>query len=399
MYPLKVILVGCNGMTGLEVQRELANLSANIEGTFADIPSVIEGVRLPQDEMRLFIVHVGSPEDLGQLKRLPSVFPGRPLLALVDAGKDASMVLSANRSGASQVVLMPIQQGDFKAALDCITLQYAPPDSTTACRVIAVSSVTGGSGATTIAINLGYEIARQQKLRCVLVELSLQMGVLATYLDREPRYTTADLLYQKQLDSRVVEQALTQIADNFHILPGPHQNIEPMNVTPQDAARLVQLVKQLADILILDVPTTHNDFRREAFGIADHVVLVGEQAVPSIGALRLVRGLVKDIDPQKPQTLVINRYDPKKKGFSSAQLQEVLHAPNLVTIANDYASVDAAMNQGVPLRVQAPHSHALADIGNLAHALLASNTPPPPTKPVRRGLFRRLMQAIGLART
>jgi Flp pilus assembly CpaE family ATPase len=40
------------------------------------------------------------------------------------------------------------------------------------------------------------------------------------------------------------------------------------------------------------------------------------------------------------------------------------------TVANDYASIKAALNRGVPLRAEVPRSRALADIDELAKKVL-----------------------------
>ncbi len=90
--------------------------------------------------------------------------------------------------------------------------------------MIAVAGVTGGSGATTVALNLAYEIADRHSLRCVLVDLSLRMGVVASLLNIEPAYTINDLLRDsRRIDTNLAQQALIRVADNFEILAGPRR--------------------------------------------------------------------------------------------------------------------------------------------------------------------------------
>ncbi len=115
-----------------------------------------------------------------------------------------------------QVVLLPFQRSDFGAALDCIAVQFgmAPARAQT----IAIAGASGGCGATTLAINLAYEIACAKKLKCILMELSLRMGALASYLDLQPRFTTSDLLFDKSVDSAAVKQSLTVINDELSVL-------------------------------------------------------------------------------------------------------------------------------------------------------------------------------------
>src|SRR5712692_7849016 len=156
MYPLKVILIGSDDNLMPRVRRELLNKSADREAEYPDVGSTIADLRPAPGDSRLFIVHLKSPLELAQLKRLNGTFIGKPIVALVE-GKDPSILIGAMRAGAAQVVPLPLQPDDFQAALDCIPVQFSQTSNQT--RVIAVSGVTGGCGSTTIALNLAYEIA------------------------------------------------------------------------------------------------------------------------------------------------------------------------------------------------------------------------------------------------
>src|SRR5207237_844237 len=109
-------------------------------------------------------------------------FVGRPLVALVGRDSAAELVFAVNRAGASQVLPLPLGLADLKAALHAVKVRHSSPQSVAARRVVAVSGVTGGCGATTIAINLAYEVSHLFDLSCVLVELA-PMGMIATCLD------------------------------------------------------------------------------------------------------------------------------------------------------------------------------------------------------------------------
>src|SRR5258708_16790888 len=125
---------------------------------------------------------------------------------------------------------------------------------------MAVCGVTGGWGATTVAINLANEIAYLHKRRTVLVELALQKGVLATYLNVEPTDEVPDLLNANiKLDLSVVQQALINIAENFDIVSGAHFEITPVEASHLDVLRVLDHFRRLADIVVLDVPCTNDE--------------------------------------------------------------------------------------------------------------------------------------------
>ncbi len=124
MYCMNIVVIGCDARIVNDIRREALNNLATIEAEFADLPSALHGIDSISNESRMIIVQVGSVPELAQLKRISGAFAGRPILALVDADKDASMVVKAMRAGAIQVVLLPFQRSDFGAALDCIAVQF-----------------------------------------------------------------------------------------------------------------------------------------------------------------------------------------------------------------------------------------------------------------------------------
>jgi len=413
MFPLQVTIIGCGGDLLQLLRLELSVHAARIESEFLGVESAIASLRAaaeqpvaagattrqsknkpevtaPEIPRRLFIVHVDSDQELPAIKRLSSFFPGNPILVLMEASGDSSIPIQAMRMGASQIVTLPMQADDFKLALDCIANQFAAP---VANQVIAVAGVTGGCGATTLAINIAFEIAQaHSNLRVVLAELSLQVGKLPLYLNVEPRYTTHDLIKDiHRIDLYFMQQALTPIVERFSILAGPYHSVSPLVVPSADVLLLIECLRQLADVVVLDVPCTYDAIYFDTLAAADQVVLVGEQKVPSIRSLQMVNGSLGD----KPHHLLLNRYDPNLPGFGTDRLKAMLHVDELLTVASDYAAVSSAVNQGLPLRLKEPRSRVLADISQLAMTLIPAEGS---AETVRKGssVFGGMMRALGI---
>ncbi|HLW68968.1 MAG TPA: hypothetical protein VKS79_26890 [Gemmataceae bacterium] len=410
MFPLNVIVVGCDGELQQLLRLELAVHAARIEAEFLGVESVLSSLRaapisdptretplqgkrdstLMEAPRRLFIVHLDSPQEMPSIKRLSSFFPGNPILVLMDTAGDPNLPITAMRMGASQFVPLPWRADDFKQALDCIASQHGHPVNN---QVIAVAGVTGGCGATTIAINVAFELATLHALRVVLAELSLQVGKLPLYLNVEPRYTTHDLLRDiHRLDLYSIQQALTPIVDRFHILAGPYHAVSPLTVPPADVLLLVECLRQLADIVVLDVPCTYDALYFDTLNAADQVVLVGEQKVPSIRALQMVHNSLGD----KPHYLLLNRYDPNLPGFGVDRLKTMLRVDDLMTIASDYARVSSSINQGLPLRLKEPKSPALSDLNAVARKLVPLEADIRQMKGNNAGMLGGLIRALGI---
>jgi pilus assembly protein CpaE len=392
-----VYLVACTSSECFGVHDTLAECGLQIEAEFEDVRGAIDGIRLSQNEKRLCVAYVGSVEEAQQLRWLSESFIGRPLMALVDRDCSSELIFAVNRAGAVQVLPVPLQPADLLASLNILHKRYAVAEAVSARRIIAVSGVTGGCGATTIAMNLSYEISHLLELTCILVELSNHMGMLATFLDIEPRYTTYDLFCDiSSVNREFLDKALTRVTDKFRVLAAPYQDTARLDVPPTDILALLQLVKQLSDVVVLDVPGNVYDAHVQTYAACDQLVLVAEQSVPSLRALSYMRERLEQDGISKPQTLVINRYNPLRKEFMVTHLQRLLQTPQLVTIANDYATVSTALNEGHPLREHAPKSPVLSDIDNLARLLINPGRPEtkPAVAPQKRHYLRRLVRAL-----
>lgn len=408
MYPFPIVLVGVGDKLMAQIQPELHALDARVEVGFVDGEAAIEGLRAigvggnsggrgPQDSAlhggrNLFIVGLDEQPDLMELRRLSGAFVGHPILALLPPGSNPALPIAAMRAGAAQVVLQPVQREDFAGAMQAIAVQSGHPLRQG--RLIGVAGVTGGCGATSIAINLAYELATQKNVRVILAELSLQVGKLPVYLDVAPKRSVHDLLgAARRLDLYQAQSALTPYVERLAVLAGPHEAVTPITVSPEDVFLLTEHLRQLAEVVVLDVPCTYDHLYFETLAAADKVLLIAEQRVPSIRSLQIIS---TNLAHKRPH-LLINRYDPNMKGFGAARLKELLHAPELLTIGNDYEAVSTAINHGRPLRLEAPKSKVLGDIGLLADRLVK---PPTPAEAAVGGAapsaLAGLMKAIGL---
>jgi pilus assembly protein CpaE len=392
MYPLPVLLIGNDREVVPHVRQALLNHQAEPKGEFRDLESLLAKRDVAKDQVYLCVVHVTGAGELERLQRLTATYAGAPVLALVGS-RDSGMIIKAMRAGATQVVPLPLQAEDFKEALDCISLQFGRARAT---RIIAFSGTTGGCGVTTAALNFAYELAHQFHKQTVLVECALQMGMLEAYLDANPRYTIRDLLDYENLDSHAVQQALTPIADNFHILTGPRKVKPRPSAGKTSLSQIIELTRVLAEIVVVDLPPTLDEGYFKILMNADQVHLLFEQKIPSIRNVQMILDVLPQQQVAKSCQLVINRYDPRVPGFTAKDMEKLLRASNIQTIASDPVGIDAAANQGRPLRLEAPRSAALADIGRLVQAVVGAPESSSETAN-GSGIVKKLMRGLCLA--
>lgn len=258
-----------------------------------------------------------------------------------------------------------------------IAIQFGHPVNQS--RVITVFGAMEGSGVTSIALNLASEIGRLRNAPCILAEGAVSFGRLANYLGITPQVTIADLINDvDHVDVERFRRALTKVDDNLNVITGSHRGIVTANLTPEAVFKLVNFAKESAEVFVMDGRYAYEEIDFEFLTRSQQLVLVAQPTVPSLFALRNLMDSLAQRECLAQQYVVINRYMPRSKEFSVRSLEEVLHVPKVLPIANDWASFLAAENAGQTLRKAAPRSRALADISTLARVVLGMPAESPP---------------------
>jgi len=276
------------------------------------------------------------------------------------------------RDGASQIVTLPLAAADFQQALERIEIQFGHAGNQT--NIIAVSAASGGVGSTTLAVNLACEIAQQHQRDTILAELSSQAGVLDSFLALNAHYTMADVLaHSHAADICSVRKALAPFGERLSVLIASPPHRRPLPVDTAELKVLIHSLRQLASVVVLDVPATLDTCQLEILAEADHVLLVTDQTVPALHLTQECLELgVADLQPQ----IVVNKFDETIAGFSCETLSHAFGLSEIDTIAYDHQGYIKAINCGQPLRSIRSGSPAVRDTALLASKLLGKPQAP-----------------------
>ncbi len=369
MYPLPAVLVNFSESKSELIHAAMVENGISIAKEFPTIESMLAHWSSPPDATRrMLVVKLRSLEDVQQMGRVDTCFPGWPLLALVEGDYDATGLLQVSRAGAAQILPMPFKNEDFEAALDRLLIQFGLRE--TPCRVIAISGVVEGCGATSVSVNLAAELAAIGEVPCVLTEMSFGIGRLAVHLNLSTAATTRELLAPPvEPNLGTVKAALVSAGNHLSVLAGQSRTLEPFNVPPGRLAHLFRMLRQMSSFVIVDMPYTFDPHYFEALAAADQVFLVGRQDVPAIQAAKLIKHTLVERGISAPE-LILNQYDHHRSAFTCDAISKLLQISHVYPIAPDVVGHQAAVNAGRPLREIVPASHTVADVRAIAVSIL-----------------------------
>jgi pilus assembly protein CpaE len=321
-----------------------------------------------------------NPEKgLKLLEQIRDIAPDCALL-VVSTSTDGQVILRAMRGGAKEFLTQPIKAEDLIAALDRISAaKFGTGDGRgRTCHVIAVCGATGGVGSTSLAVNLGCILAREERNSAVLVDLDMALGDADVCLDSIPDYTLVDVAQNiSRLDFALLKRSLTKHASGLYLLPRPVQLQDTHHVTPDDLTRVLGLLKASFTHMILDLSKSYTALDQVALKSAKDVLLVTQLDLPCLrNVVRLMLSFSEDEALKDKVKIVVNRVGLESGAISLKKAQETMGRDIYWQLPNDYKTMVEVRNNGVPLIDQAPRAGITQALGALAENLTGEKQKP-----------------------
>ena len=222
---------------------------------------------------------------------------------LVAAIRRAGKMAREERSKNAQARIVATSGGNFNATSGVGTLG----------KIIMFYSPKGGTGCTTLAVNVAVALCNEET-RVVIVDASLQFGDVALFLNEQGKNTILDLAPRAdELDPSIVEEVMIQHAvSGVHILASPSRPEHGEKVNPDQFTKLLRYLRQIYAYIVVDTSSYLNDVTLSVLDVAEAVVLVTAQDIPSIKNDRLFLDLLLTLSiPVEKVALVMNKYDKR----------------------------------------------------------------------------------------
>ncbi|KFX69231.1 chemotaxis protein CheY [Pseudomonas taeanensis MS-3] len=338
------------------------------------------GLEQMPDFLLLRVSHLWREELAALLLRPAHERP--PLLVCGPLDEREGMRL-AMQAGARDFLPEPVVAEELLAALGRMLMDVRGSSGSSG-KLIAVMNAKGGSGATLLACNLAQQLSSQGG-STLLLDLDLQFGSVAHYLDVHPSHSHLDVLQQiDELDSVALRGFCSHFSPTLHVLGGRSNELcLSQDVRLEQLEALLRLARSTYDFVVVDLPRQIDHLTGTTLEQADRVYILLQQSLSHLkDATRLVRILRDDLGVQGNRLqVVVNRYN-KSAPVSLRDITEALRGAGLQKLPNDYAVVSESQNTGVPLELHAPRAPVTLAMRELCQELLG-------TEAATKGLLKR----------
>ena len=215
-------------------------------------------------------------------------------------------------------------------------------------------SATGGSGATTLAINAAYLAARRPKNAgashlCMLFDLDFSAGYCGAYLDLENDYDPAGVLSNPdRIDMELVDIVARKHSSGFSLLSmrAPSMVFHPAG--DEVVLRLLDVLALQYRRVVVDLPYYDAPWKMRIMEAADTVAIVTDCTVPSLKQAKALYLALLDRGATAGIRIIANRFHRSffTRSLSQKEIESIFDGAPVMFLPDDWNSLTEAANRG-----------------------------------------------------
>lgn len=342
---IEVAGVAKSGKEGIEQSQECDPDVVLMDINMPDMDGITatEAIRKKLPHVQVIILSVQGDQNYMRRAMLAGArdFLTKPPMAdeLISAIRRAGEMAQQERTKNAQVRGAPVSPG----------APIGSGLSLTQGKVVTVYSPKGGTGCTTLAVNLALAL-HNEDTRVTLVDGNFQFGDVAVFVNEQGKNTILDIAARvNELDPEVVEGVMiNHAATGVHILAAPSRPEYAEKVTGDQFSQLIEYLRQMYAYVVIDTTPILTDITLAAIDKSDVIVLVTTQDIPSIKNARLFLDLLQTIGIERERIVfAMNRFD-KRVAITPERVGDNLKQEVVAVIPMDERVVVPAVNRGIP---------------------------------------------------
>lgn len=240
-------------------------------------------------------------------------------------------------------------------------------------QIFSLFSTKGGVGNTTLATNLAVQLASSGKWRVLLIDLNLQFGDVAVFLNLVPKRTIADLTQSGPIKFSEIQSYFLTHSSGLQVLAAPTRPEYAERVTAEHVEQILSEVKAHFDFIICDNVSRFEDVSLVSFDAATQIWLVVAMDVPTLKNAKLSLEVIEGLHHTPKVHVVLNR-SSKEMEMDPHDVEKSLNFKISYEIPSDGRALVAALNRGVPFVMSHPQIKASEAIRKMAEELTSSES-------------------------
>src|SRR5580692_5730428 len=331
-----------------------------------------------------------SEDILNGLDQLAPVCDAQTRVVIIGRMNDVALYRELVRRGVSDYLIAPV--GALQVVRAVCGL-FSAPDAKPVGRIIAVVGAKGGVGASTIAHNIAFSIARDLLLDSVVTDLDLAFGTAGLDFNQDPAQGIAEAVFSPdRIDTAFIDRLLAKCTDHLNLLAAPATLDRVYDFGADAFEAIFDSLRATVPSVVLDVPHQWTGWSKQTLIGADEILIVAAPVLANLRNTKNIYDLLKAARPNDhlPRYCLNQVGVPKRPEIKAADFAKALEDDPVATIPFEPQLFGAAANNGQMI-AEISAGHRTAETFRQLAQLLTGRVE---TKKPRSGLLSPLMDKL-----
>jgi pilus assembly protein CpaE len=348
-----------------------AHLSVHMGG----IEAAIETYHKAPTPNVIILETEGNTDILTGLDDLAGVCDPGTRVIVIGTASDIAPYRELVRRGVNDYVIGPVEVLDVVRSICSL---FSASEAVTVGRMIAVVGAKGGVGASTVAHNIAWHIARDVALDSVVIDLDLAFGTASLDYNQDPVQGIANAVFSPdRLDSSFMERLLAKCTDNLSLLAAPAALDQVYDFGADAFDSIFDTLRMTTPCIVLDVPHQWTAWTRRALVGADDILIVAEPDLANMRNTKNLMNMLKSARPNdRPPLYCINQTGmAKRPEIELRAFAKTIEAQPIATVPFDSKTFGTAANNGQMIAEISANHRAARMFQQMARRLTGRSEP------------------------
>jgi pilus assembly protein CpaE len=288
----------------------------------------------------------GRSDILAGLDQLATVCDAGTRVVVIGSINDAAPYRELVRRGVSDYVVGPVDTLDVVRSICSL---FSASEAIAVGRIIAIVGAKGGVGASTVAHNVAWAIARDLALDSVVIDLDLAFGTAGLDYNQDPLQGIANAVFSPdRLDTAYMDRLLSKCTDHLSLLAAPATLEQVYDFGANAFDSVFDTLRMTTPCIVLDVPHQWSGWTKRALVGADDILIVAEPDLANLRNAKNMLNLLKAARPNDRAPLYcLNQVGmPKRPEIGARGFAKTIESQPIAAIRFDPRLFGTAANNG-----------------------------------------------------
>jgi pilus assembly protein CpaE len=295
----------------------------------------------------VIVLETDSRNDiLAGLDQLASVCDSGTRVVVIGRINDVTLYRELVRRGVSDYVIAPVTAIDVVRSICNL---FSAPEAKAVGRIVAVVGAKGGVGASTVAHNVAWAIARDLAMDSVVVDLDLAFGTAGLDYNQDPPQGIADAVFSPdRIDTAFIDRLLSKCTDHLSLLAAPATLERVYDFGAEAFDSIFDTLRTTMPCIVLDVPHQWSGWTKRALVGADDILIVAAPDLANLRNTKNIFDLLKSLRPNDRAPLYcFNQVGvPKRPEINAGEFAKAIESQPIAAIPFDPQMFGSAANNG-----------------------------------------------------